>query len=254
MKQLVILFVFLSSSVVFCQSPKVKVPSYFGLQVKPILPTRFIGNPELTQELNGFKTVLSQRTGYSFGAVVRAGLTKTISIETGINFNQRVFNIDMSLADSNLFLTNDMKYVSYDVPIKGLFYIRLADNWFMSTAIGGNISYNPTNVAVRTNTGGLAYFQHTGLARKVFFEFGANVGFEFRTEKNGFFYIGGVASVPFSPIFYLRSRYTYQGYEIRTDAENTGRVDGSFLSVEFKYFFPNIKAKAKIFKEGPIEH
>lgn len=253
MRLLLLLFLFLLANSALGQTPKVKVPSYFGLQVKPILPTKFIGNSELKQELNGFKTTFKQSTGYSFGAVVRAGLTKTIAIETGLNYNQRVFDIDMSLADSNLFLKNDMKHVSYDLPIKGLFYIRLAEKWYMSTAIGGNISYNPTNVRVTTNTGTLSQFVHTGLARKLFFEFGANVGFEFRTEKDGFFYLGGVASVPFNSIMFLRSSYVYQGYHITIDAENEGKVDGSYLSLEFKYFFPNIKAKKKIFQEGPIE-
>ncbi len=87
MKQLLLFLVFISAFLALGQTPKVKVPSYFGIQVKPILPTRFIGNSELKQELNGFKTVFTQRTGYSFGAVVRAGLTKTIAIETGLNFN-----------------------------------------------------------------------------------------------------------------------------------------------------------------------
>lgn len=236
------------------QVKKERIPSYFGFQVKPILPTRFIGEPTLTQTKEGFTTTLSQKTGYSFGGVVRAGLTNLIAIETGINFNQRNFDIDISHPDSSLYFKNDMSFVTYDIPIKGLIYIRLAEQAFMNTAIGVNLSYNPTNIGVVTPTGGLHSFRHTGLAKKVLFELNAAIGFEYRTKKSGFFYLGATGTVPFGPIFYLRSQYDYQGTtRIQTDAENEGRVDGSYLAIEFKYFFPNIKKKGQQFLNGPIE-
>jgi hypothetical protein len=42
--------------------------------------------------------------------------------------------------------------------------------------------------------------------------------------------------VPFAPVFELIAQYKYEGYK------NTvrGNIDGSFLSIDFKYFFPNI--------------
>lgn len=236
------------------QSVKTKVPSYFGFQVKPIFPTRFIGEPTLVSRVEGYETTLSQRTGYSFGGVVRVGLTKFIALETGINFNQRNFNIDMALPDSSLYEKNDMSFVTYDIPINGLIYIRLAEEWYMNTSIGVALSYNPTNVGVKTIPAtGQHIFRHTGLAKKVIFELNANIGFEFRTKKSGIFYLGGSGRVPFSPVFYLYSEYTYQGYHLETDAKNDGKVDGSYLALEFKYFFPNIKSKGSVFQPGPIE-
>lgn len=238
----------------FAQTRKPKVPSYFGVQIKPILPTQFIGNPTLTQEKEGFKTVMTQKVGYSFGGVVRVGLSKLIALETGINFNQRSFGIDMSLKDSNAYAKNTMSFVTYDIPVKALIYIRLADKWFMNTAVGADIAYNPTNVGVKTVATGNDAFQHTGLGRKVNFEFNASLGFEFRTEKKGFFYLGGTAAVPFFPIFYLRSEYQYGGVpKIRTDPQVEGKVDGSYLAIEFKYFLPVVKSKGSTFKAGPIE-
>lgn len=235
------------------QKGKTKVPSYFGVQIKPILPTQFIGNSITTQEKEGFKTVMTQKVGYSFGGVVRVGLTKLIALETGINFNQRTFGLDMSHPDSNAFATNTMSFVTYDIPVKALIYIRLADKWFMNTAVGADISYNPTNVGVKTLATNNDAFQHTGFGRKVNFELNASIGFEFRTEKKGFFYLGGTAAVPFLPIFYLRSEYQHGGVpKIRTDA-NDGKVDGSYLAIEFKYFLPVVKSKGSPFKGGPIE-
>lgn len=239
---------------VTAQSPKTRVPTYFGFQVKPIFPTRFIGEPTLTQKVENYETTISQRIGYSFGGVVRVGLTKFIALETGINFNQRNFNLDMSIPDSSVYASNDLSFVTYEIPVNGLIYIRLDEKWYMNTSIGVALSYNPTNVGVKTIPGtGQHIFRHTGLAKKVVFEFNANVGFEYRTEKSGTFYLGGSACVPFSPIFYLLSEYTYSGYHIETDAQNDGKVDGSYLSLDFKYFFPNIKSKGSPFKAGPIE-
>lgn len=236
----------------FTQTKREKVPSYFGLQVKPILPTRFIGNPVLTQLDSGFHTTFSQRTGYSFGGVVRVGLTKLLALETGINLNQRNFDIEMSVPDSNVYATNDLSFVTYDIPINALVYIKLDEKWYMNTTIGTAMSYNPTNVGVKTLPGGYHTFRHTGLAKKVIFELNAEVGFEFRTEKSGFFYLGGIGRVPFEPLFYLKSQYAYQGYKVTIDAENQGKVDGSYLAVTFKYFFPNIKNKGQQFQNGPI--
>lgn len=242
------------STISVAQSAKVKVPSYFGFQIKPLFPTRFIGNPELTQSIENFNTTLSQRTGYSFGGVVRVGLTRFIALETGIHFNQRNFDIDMSIPDSNFYYSNTLSFTTYTIPVNALFYIRLADKWYMNTAIGASMSYNPTNVGKRTDPDGYADFRHTGLAKKVILEVNGAVGFEFRTKKSGIFYLGGALAVPFSPIFYLQSEYSYQGLYLKTNAEADGKVDGSYLAIEFKYFFPLIKSKGSPFLDGPIEN
>lgn len=236
------------------QVKKERVPSYFGLQIRPIFPTRFIGNPELKLSSTDadqlfVTTTLKQKMGYSFGATVRAGLTKLIALETGINFNQRNFSIDMALPDSSISGTNDMGFINYDIPINALFYIRLAEKWYMNASLGAAVTFSPTNVQVVSSPKSIHYFTHTGLVNnKVGLDLNANIGFEFRTEKSGFFYLGGSGRVPIKPIFTLLVEHKYQG--IRTTMY--GDVDGSFLSIDFKYFFPNISNKGEQFKGGPI--
>ena len=112
----------------FSQSGKKKsekVPSFFGFHYKAIFPARFIGEPELFLEKDGFESITKQKRGYSIGGTVRAGVTKLIAIETGINLTQRNFNIDFSLADSNIFNTPTLSFIEYDIPINGLIYICL---------------------------------------------------------------------------------------------------------------------------------
>lgn len=227
-----------------------KFPSYFGLQVRPVFPTRFVGEPVTTLSKDSYATTLSQKIGYSFGGTVRAGLTKLLALETGINFTQRNFDISMSVADSGVYATNDLSFISYDIPINGLVYIQLSEQIYMNASLGVALTFKPTNVGVLTLPGGSYSFTHTGrVARKTGFELNANIGFEYRTEKIGFFYIGGSARVPFKPVFDLISEYKYQGYSTKV----YGEVDGTFLSLDFKYFFPNINNRGVQFQEGPIQ-
>lgn len=231
---------------------KSKVPSYFGLQVRPILPTRFIGEPVLEQNNDEFYTTFTQRVGYSFGGVVRVGLTRLISLETGLNYNHRNFDINFSIPDSTVQGKNDLSFITYTLPVNGLVYIPLSEQWFMNASLGASLSYNPTNVGVKSLVDAKKnyhQFTHSGLAHKVIAELNANFGFEFRTEKNGFFYIGGSAVVPTSNLFYLKSVYQYEGYS----KEMFDKVDGSYLALDFKYFFPIINNKGAQPIKGPIE-
>jgi len=249
------LFLFLIAFTAFGQKKKERVPSYFGLQIRPIFPTQFIGSSTTEFKQNDGETVqynstLQQKIGYSFGGTVRAGITKLIAIETGINFYRRNFSIDMEIPDSSIMATNDIGFVSYDIPLNALFYIKLAEKWYMNASIGVSVNFKPTDIAVVTKPGGNNEFQHIGVAQNKFgFDFNANVGFEFRTEKKGFFYLGGSANVPFKPLFDMVLNYSNQGYKSRVIEP----VDGSYLSVDFKYFFPNIKNKGVQFQNGPIE-
>lgn len=257
MKQIINHILILSSLLIsvgiFAQTKtrkKERFPSYFGLQVRPVFPTRFIGEPETTLSKDGYATTISQKIGYSFGGTVRAGLTKLLALETGINFTQRNFDVTMSVADSGVYAKNDLSFISYDIPINGLVYIQLSEQFYMNASLGVALTFKPTNVGILTLPGGSYSFTHTGrVARKTAFDLNANIGFEYRTEKIGFFYIGGSARVPFKPVFDLISEYKYQGYSTKV----YGEVDGSFLSIDFKYFFPNINNKGVQFQEGPIQ-
>ena len=250
MKKLLVIFAFLLTLPLSAQVKKVAPPSYFGLHVRTVFPTQFIGTNTLSLESDGFFSTVSQRIGYSFGGTVRAGLTDLIALESGINFTQRYYDISFSVPDSNVSGTGDFGFIEYDIPINALFYIRLSDKWYANASMGLALTFKPTNVQTMEQPFGFHRFIYTGLLRrKVGFDAMANFGFEYRTEKRGFFYIGGSARVPFSPLFDLVASYEWQGITNRT----FGEMDGSFLSIDIKYFFPNIRNKGLQFIEGPIE-
>ena len=255
MKKSIVFIVIMLSFSTNAQQKRAKVPSYFGLQIRPIFPTQFIGSSVTNFSENAGETIkysstLTQTMGYSFGGTVRAGLTKLIALETGINFVQRNFDVSMSIPDSSINAENDISFISYNIPINALFYIKLSEKWYSNASLGVAVNFKPTDVGILTKPGGNNEFRHAGVAISKFgFDFNANIGFEFRTEKNGFFYLGGSANVPFAPLFDMIVQYENQGYK----SNSTEEVDGSFLSIDFKYFFPIIANKGTQFKPGPIE-
>ena len=64
-----------------------------GVQIKPIIPINYFGAGPI-QVSNEYASLdLSSKLGYSFGMVVRHGFTKMISLESGINYTRRNYNI-----------------------------------------------------------------------------------------------------------------------------------------------------------------
>ncbi len=229
---------------------KEKFPSYFGLQFKPLIPGDFLGKSITEVQNEQLHAKFTQKFGYSFGASVRIGLTKLISVETGINMVQRNYVIDFALADSNLYAKNTFGIINYDIPLNLLVYIQLSDQLFMNTSVGGSFIYNPTNVATkRTLDKGHAFLHEGRRTSKAAVEFNANVGMEWRSEKSGIFYVGLTGKVPFKPIFNVAAIYTKGSYSKMA----TGSITGSYLSLDFRYYFPNIAPKGKQFIHGPIE-
>ncbi|MDD2983315.1 MAG: hypothetical protein PHQ74_08000 [Crocinitomicaceae bacterium] len=229
---------------------KDKFPSYFGLQYKPLIPGNFLGKSSFEVTQDQLYAKFSQKLGYSFGASVRIGLTKLISLETGINMVQRNYGINFAVADSNLYAENRFEIVNYDIPLNLLVYIQLSEKLFMNTSIGGSFIYYPTNVATKMMLDKGHAFIHEGRrVSKVAAEFNANVGMEWRTEKNGIFYVGMTGKVPFKPIYNIAAIYSKESYTKTA----VGEMTGTYLSLDFRYYFPNIAQKGKQFIHGPVD-
>jgi len=226
---------------------------YFGFQIKPIFPGVFIGTTQFEATKDGFSTSFSQAMGFSFGGIIRFGITKLITIETGLNLTQRKYRFSSSFPDSNVFVQSKIRYLTYDLPASFLVYMPLTNEWYMNASIGGALIYNPTIVGVRRNVPNtLHQVSQLGVGKKLLVEMVANIGWEYRDKKYGIFYIGATARVPFSPLFRIRSEYSNQGLKIQTDPDAQGKVDGSYIALEIKYFFPIIKSLGSPIKM-PIE-
>ena len=237
------------------KSEESKFPSYFGFNVRSIIPSSFTGEQShtISSDYLGkpFTTTFAQKYGYSFGGTIRVGITKLIAFETGINYNQRHFSINSTYLDSGFIEQNTLSFINYEIPLNGLVYIQLSDKIFANVTMGGMLVFNPTEVKKIQYFTGKNNFVHTGeLDNKLNFSVNSSIGFEFRTEEKGIFYIGAAAVVPLMPIF---NQFNYYRFSESLLAYNNHSVNGSYVSLDLKFFLPNVKNKGTQFTKGPIE-
>ena len=244
-----------SKATVKKKSEESKFPSYFGFNVRSIIPSTFTGEQShtISSDYLGkpFTTTFAQKYGYSFGGTIRVGITKLIAFETGINYNQRYFSINSTYLDSGFIEQNTLSFINYEIPLNGLVYIQLSDKIFANVSMGGMLVFNPTEVKKIQYFTGKNNFVHTGeLDHKLNFSVNSSIGFEFRTEEKGIFYIGAAAVVPLMPIF---NQFNYYRFSESLLAYNNHSVNGSYVSLDLKFFLPNVKNKGTQFTKGPIE-
>lgn len=251
---LAVLFVFLLSPTYSQLGEKKELfPIHFGLQTKVILPSDFLGSVKTSLSNEGFNSNLTQKIGYSYGAIVRADYTKNITVECGINYVQRQFGAEMNYTDSfvNISDTNNLTFINYELPITGIVKIQLSKNIYSLVGLGPSFTFKPTNVALIDLPGGKHLFYHSGSVKKFGVDLNAQAGFELRTKKSGYFYIGGGVKVPTAYLFNWGGKYGQQGSsESLIDFE---KVNGAFLSIDLRYYLPNIRNSGMQFKKGPVE-
>jgi len=221
----------------------------FGIQFKPIIPFGLVNTDGQTvRDLNTETTLeIQEKRGMSIGAVIRFGLSKRFSFETGINYVQRNYHFNLNSVSIAKYSEADLRFTGYEIPALGMVFVRLGDKMYMNAAAGLSFDFFPT--------GGVAtYDQDTSLT----IEYGmletnwiqlsllANLGFEYRTEKNGYFYLGASYHRPFSNmaevyISYIESNSTTF---VRLISPPPG-VSGNYLSIDIRYFFNPGKNKRK---------
>lgn len=217
-------------------------PTYFGIQVRPIIPSNYGGSKILEMSGANYNFKLHQSLGYSFGGTIRKGITKLIAFESGLNFIQRNFSYEMSLTDTSILATDKTSFINYEVPINGLVYIQLDKSIFMNASMGLNARFSPTDIKKITVTGSSHEFINYGFyTSKIGLNLNANLGFEYRTTSKGFFYFGGSICVPIKPILVFESVHTVSKKSSTTHL--VGNINGNYLTLDVKYFFPLIRKK-----------
>lgn len=206
----------------------------FGLQYKPIIPNRIIGTYTQDFDTNQFFSSIQQRLGHSFGGVIRIGINKTISLETGLNFTQRNFGLNFSVPDSGYVGKGKLGVVSYEIPLSCLIYIQLSKTWFINTSLGSSLTLYPSDVRVTVPIKGAEIFKQEGAYRnKLQGALIANIGFEYRTKQKGYFYVGSSYNLPYSKMMTFAMSYEYPGGKVVA----RDNVRGSYLTLDLRYFF-----------------
>lgn len=212
----------------------------FGLQVKPVVPVSFF-EPRNALDRAPIHGTVELTGGLAFGMVVRTGLSKTISLETGIN--QIVRRYDFSVRNDTNGYSNSgkLRYVGYEVPILGMVYIRLGERTWMNNAIGFSVDMYPSDVESKLD------FSRAYFFRKNWAQIGVvgNIGVEYRTDKSGIFYFGATYHRPFGDM----ARADLSWYDSRlVPTTLTTFLNGSYLTADIRYFFHEDPDKARLRK------
>lgn len=214
----------------------------FGIQLKPIIPSNTFKTKEQFIEQNGISFSLEQRPSMCFGMVIRRGITKTLSVESGINLLRRNFDLTINHPDSSHISESDFRLLNYEVPVLALVYIRLSDNLYMNAAGGVSFDMYPSNLFTFGETFNNKVFRYHWFHTSVL----TNLGWEYRTRESGYFYLGASFHRPFGDI--MKSEVNYNGFGQDETAEFM--LDGSYLTLDIRYFFheDEIRKKRKLKK------
>lgn len=216
----------LSFSQLFAQ----KDVTTLGLQFKPIISSEIINTGAETIKEGAVSFTLEPNQGYSFGMVIRRGITDEFSLETGINYTKRNFNLFLSNDTIELNGESDFSYIIYEIPVLGLIYVQMGQDVYLNTAFGASLNFLPSNWESFDS-----YFTHFS-SRKSWIvpSLLANVGVEYRSRKDGIFYVGFSYHRPFTEI--TTAGVGYLEDRLQKEAAFFD-VSGNYLTIDLRYFF-----------------
>lgn len=208
-----------------------------GIQFKPMIPSRFF-NTSREESSNGeFNAAFVPTLGYNFGMIVRHGITRAWSVESGINLVQRNYHIDFETPQLSGSTRLSFRLIGYEIPFQALFYVRLGKQLWMNASGGFSLDMYPSDVASfddrRRDTLVVDFSQQTFRRRWIQMALLANYGFEWRTRERGFFYFGASFHRPFNEIALTEATVI-----VNTDPSSLRyALGGSYLTADIRYFF-----------------
>ena len=219
-----------------------------GIQLKPMIPSKYFGTGTENAEIEELKVDFEPNPGLNFGMVVRKGLSRNWSIESGICMVQRNFTLHYNhpqlLEEEQL----RFRYICYEIPIQAMVFVKLSDRIFMNASAGVSLDLYPSNVESSAfeyrDTLRFDFYQKTYKNNWIQSALLANYGFEWRTPDKGYFYLGASYHRPFQEIGTTRVLF-----QLDDDPTSTFvNLGGNYLTADFRYFFhekPERRSKKK---------
>ncbi|MBL0102614.1 MAG: hypothetical protein IPP51_01865 [Bacteroidetes bacterium] len=119
-----------------------------------------------------------------------------------------------------------------------MIYARIGEKIYANGSLGPSLDMFASDIITFDS-----YFRNNAVRRTTFQPaVNANLGFEYRTEKSGAFYIGLSYHRPFSYIFAQATEYKRAGKQETV----YNSLVGNYLTIDLRYFFhedPNNKKK-----------
>jgi hypothetical protein len=212
----------------------------FGLQVKPVIPFSFF-EPVTNLQLEHLSSTLELNGGMALGMLVRTGISKSISLEVGLDQITRRYRFTLQNDTNGYQGEGDLRFVGYEMPVVCLVYIRLGEKTWMNNALGFSMDFYPGDAKKELDYGQAYYFRRNWAQAGVV----GNIGVEYRTERSGYFYLGATFHRPFGEmaqanVTWLDKYRSYQPYKMTT------LLSGSYLTVDLRYFFHEDADKARV--------
>jgi len=232
-KNLLVLFFLLLSLSGFAQNGVLTV----GLQLKPVIPVAFF-NDISTVTVDDISAEMTPTFGYSFGMTVRRGIGDLFALETGINYIQRNYDYDYIRSSFDFQEKGDITFIGYEIPLTALVYVQLGEQTYMNVAAGFAAAMFPSDVTTSSEDLRLYVFRKNWIQGSVI----ANLGFEFRTEESGYFYVGATYNSPLTTMAVAEFTH-FDSTRIPTSV----RLDlsGTYFSLDLRYYFHNDPSKNK---------
>lgn len=208
-----------------------------GIQLKPLIPSKYFGTGTEDAEVEDLRVSFEPNLGVNFGMVVRRGLSRNWSLESGICMVQRNFTLHFNHPELPVEKQLRFRYICYEIPIQAMVFVKLTDEIFMNASAGASLDLYPSNVESSMyefrDTVRFDFYQKTFKNNWIQPALLANYGFEWRTPDKGYFYFGASYHRPFQEIG--TTRIVFQ----RDDDPTTTfvRLGGNYLTADFRYFF-----------------
>jgi hypothetical protein len=216
-----------------------------GIQLKPMIPSKYLGTGTEDAEVDGLQVHFEPNVGLNFGMVVRRGLTRNWSVESGICMVQRNYTLHFNHPELSSEEELRFRFIAYEIPMQALVFVKLSDRLFMNASAGVSVDLYPSNVESSSyefrDTLRFDFYQKTYKQNWIQMALLANYGFEWRTPNKGYFYLGASYHRPFQPIGTTAVLFELSGDPSRT----TTRLGGNYLTADFRYFFNEKPEKRK---------
>lgn len=223
------------------QSDKGTVELTAGIELRSLVPIS-VFTPEpvtLREPDDNFVAQYSYQAGTGFGGVIRVRFSKLWSLETGIYYTRRKLEYQIEDPSVGFSDTTPLRMVGYEIPVKGLVYIQMGKNIYMDVALGVSADFFASDAESRKSNWDVIAFKRNWIRAAVL----GNIGVEYRTKESGYFYLGATFHQPFGDIMSTQINY-YRNSSPPAYFRN-GTIDGTYFSVDLRYFFPPQKSRKK---------
>lgn len=212
----------------------------FGFHVEPIIPLEMFRIKTHTVVQEGITFNSKPLSGYTLGTHLSVELGSRFSLETGINYVARNFLLDVQ--DGNFSDTIRMKADNFEIPFTLTYYVQLSERFYLGHSLGVSLQLIPSDLYTRHNERNQTYVlqwsfeQFSARKAAIVPTFKGGIGFEYRSKKNGYFYIGPVYHL-FAELY--KTNLNYYHKERNKDISRVRmKTIGDYFGITFRYAFP----------------